>query len=140
MLKKNAAARRYQKQLTFETKMNFDEKVIRRNSNCYKWDVQDDETLIPMWIADMDFRTAQPIVEALQERVAHGVFGYTKVPKEYFEAVCQWFGKWHGWHIEPKEIIYTSGVVPAISAIIKALTLPGEKVLMTSPVYNCFYS
>ena len=120
--------------------MNFDEKVIRRNTNCYKWDVQDDPDLIPMWIADMDFRTAEPIIEALQRRVSHGVFGYTKVPKEYFEAVCQWFENQHGWHIEPKEIIYTIGVVPAISAIIKAVTMPGEKVLMTTPVYNCFFS
>ena len=120
--------------------MNFDEKVMRRGSNCYKWDVQDDEETIPMWIADMDFKTAPPIIEALQKRVAHGVFGYVKPPKEYFEAICQWFGTQHGWHIEPKEILYTSGVVPAISAIIKALTMPGDKVLLTTPVYNCFYS
>ncbi|MCR5454782.1 MAG: pyridoxal phosphate-dependent aminotransferase [Bacteroidales bacterium] len=120
--------------------MNFDDKIIRRGSNCYKWDIPEDTDVIPMWIADMDFQTAPPIVEALRRRVDHGVFGYTKVPKEYFEAVCQWFGARHGWHIEPKEIIYTSGVVPAISAIIKAVTMPGDKVLVASPVYNCFYS
>ncbi len=119
--------------------MNFDEKIVRRGSNCYKWDVAS-EDVIPMWIADMDFKTAQPIIDALQERVAHGVFGYVKPPKEYFEAVCGWFGTRHGWHIEPKEIIYTSGVVPAISAIIKALTMPGDRVLLTTPVYNCFFS
>ena len=83
--------------------MIFDEKIIRRGSNCYKWDVQDNDDVIPMWIADMDFKTAPPIIEALQERVAHGVFGYVKPPKEYFEAVCQWFENQHGWHIEPNQ-------------------------------------
>ena len=77
--------------------MNFDEKVIRRNTNCYKWDVQDDPDLIPMWIADMDFRTAEPIIEALQRRVSHGVFGYTQVQDDYYETVVNWFKNRHGW-------------------------------------------
>ncbi|MCQ2252949.1 MAG: pyridoxal phosphate-dependent aminotransferase [Bacteroidales bacterium] len=120
---------------------NFDEKVTRKNSNCYKWDAKGDKDLIPLWVADMDFKTAPPIIAALHDRVEHGIFGYTKVPKEYFEAICQWFDNEHNWKgIEPKDILYTIGVVPAISAVIKAITNPGDKVLMTTPIYNCFYS
>jgi len=119
---------------------DFDEPTCRKNTNCYKWDLNSQHDLIPMWVADMDFRTAPPIIEALHRRVEHGIFGYTKVPAEYFEAVCQWFGRKHQWHIEPKEIIYTSGVIPALSAIIKAMTEPGDKVLVQTPVYNHFFS
>lgn len=93
-----------------------------------------------MWVADMDFRTAPAIVEALQRRVAHGIFGYTKVPETYYDAVVRWFESRHRWQIDPRWIIYTSGVVPALSAIIKALTAPGDKVIVQTPAYNCFYS
>lgn len=95
---------------------------------------------MPLWVADMDFRTAKPVTDALQKRVAHGIFGYTKVPQEYYDAVIGWFGRRHGLHIEKDWIIYTSGVVPAVSAILKAMTVPGDKVLLLTPVYNCFYS
>ena len=72
--------------------------------------------------------------------MGHGIFGYTRVPDEYYEAVCAWFKRRHGWAIEKEWMIYTSGVVPAVSAIIKALTVPGDKVLVQTPVYNCFFS
>ena len=88
----------------------------------------------------MDFETYPAITEALQRRVAHGIFGYTRVPDAYYEAVCRWFATRHQWHFTPSDIIYTSGVVPAISAVIKALTLPGDQVIVQGPVYNCFYS
>ena len=88
----------------------------------------------------MDFETFPAITEALQRRVAHGIFGYTRVPEAYYEAVCRWFKKRHGWHINREDIIYTSGVVPAVSAVIKALTLPGDQVIVQGPVYNCFFS
>ena len=88
----------------------------------------------------MDFRTAPAITEALKQRVEHGIFGYTRVPDEYYEAVTAWFKRRHGWDIRREWMIYTSGVVPAISAIIKALTGPGDKVLVQTPVYNCFFS
>ena len=88
----------------------------------------------------MDFETYPAITEALQRRVAHGIFGYTRVPDAYYEAVCRWFASRHQWHFTPSDIIYTSGVVPAISAVIKALTLPGDQVIVQGPVYNCFYS
>lgn len=119
---------------------NFDEIVQRRGTNSYKWDSADDAEVLPMWVADMDFRTAPAIIEALQQRVAHGIFGYTRVPDAYYEAVINWFGRRHNWKIQKDWMIYTSGVVPAISAVIKALTQPGDKVLVQTPVYNCFFS
>ena len=121
-------------------KYNFDEIVPRRNTLSYKWDSAADGEVLPMWVADMDFRTAPAIVEALQKRVSHGIFGYTRVPDAYYDAVINWFGRRHGWEIRRERMIYTSGVVPALSAIIKALTVPGDKVVVQTPVYNCFFS
>ena len=122
-------------------KYNFDEIITRRGSNCIKWDEAEDPDIIPLWVADMDFHVYPGIVEALRKRVEHGVFGYSLVPQSYYDAVIRWFCDRHGakgWKRE--HFIYTIGVVPAISAIIHALTLPGDKVLVTTPVYNCFFS
>ncbi len=121
-------------------KYDFDTIVLRRGTNSYKWDTPKEKNVLPMWVADMDFRTAPAIVEALQRRVAHGIFGYTKVPETYYDAVVRWFESRHRWQIDTRWIIYTSGVVPALSAIIKALTAPGDKVIVQTPAYNCFYS
>lgn len=119
---------------------DFSRPTDRRGTDSYKWDSAPETDIIPLWVADMDFETFPCITEALQRRVAHGIFGYTRVPEAYYEAVCNWFGKHHGWHINHKDIIYTSGVVPAVSAVIKALTLPGDQVIVQGPVYNCFFS
>ena len=121
-------------------KYNFDEIVSRHHTKSYKWDSATLPDILPMWVADMDFRTAPAIIRALQQRVQHGIFGYTRVPDEYYSAVVGWFSRRHRWQINREWIIYTSGVVPAISAIIKALTVPGDKVLVQTPVYNCFFS
>ena len=119
---------------------NFDKMNPRRGTNSYKWDSSPEEDMLPMWVADMDFQTAPAIIEALHKRVEHGIFGYVKVPDNYYEAVIRWFERRHHWTIKKEWIIYTSGVVPAISAIIKALTQPGDKILVQTPVYNCFFS
>ena len=119
---------------------NFDEIIKRRGSNCVKWD-EAEEDIMPLWIADMDFKVYPGITEAMRKRLDHEVFGYTLVPQSYYDSVLNWFGNRHGakgWKRE--HIIITIGVVPAISAIVHALTLPGDKVLMTTPIYNCFYS
>lgn len=121
-------------------KYNFDEITQRRGSNSYKWDSAADEDILPMWVADMDFRTAPAIIDALTKRVQHGIFGYTKVPQAYYEATISWFGRMHNFSIQKEWILFTSGVVPALSAVIKALTIPGDKVLVQTPVYNCFFS
>ncbi|MCH5330444.1 MAG: pyridoxal phosphate-dependent aminotransferase [Alistipes sp.] len=118
----------------------FDEVTPRRGTNSVKWDTPADEGVLPMWIADMDFKAAPVIREALQRRLDHGVFGYTKVPQAYYDAVTNWFSRRHGWNIDPDSILYTIGVVPALSTIIKAVTRPGDKVLVQTPVYNCFFS
>lgn len=123
-------------------KYNFDEIISRRHTCSYKWDSapSDEKEVLPLWVADMDFRTAPVIVEALERRVRHGIFGYVRVPDAYYESVARWFVRRHGWKMETDWIIYTSGVVPAISAAIKALTVPGDGVVVQTPVYNCFFS
>lgn len=121
-------------------KYDFDSIIPRRGTNSYKWDSMPQADMLPMWVADMDFRTAPAVTEALRRRAAHGIFGYTRVPSSYYEAVTNWFARRHGWKINPEWIIYTTGVVPALSAVIKALAAPGEKVLVQTPVYNCFFS
>ena len=122
------------------SKYNFDEIIERRGTNCVKWDESPSADTIPLWVADMDFRVAPAIQEALQRRVEHGVFGYNIVPESYYQAVISWFQRRHQWTISREDILYTTAVVPAMSVVIKALTMPGEKVLILSPAYNCFFS
>lgn len=119
---------------------NFDELTVRRGTDSYKWDSAEAGDMIPLWVADMDFRTAPAIVEALRRKVDSGIFGYVKVPESYYSALTDWFNRRHGWCIDPRDVIYTSGVVPAISAIIKALARPGDGVILQTPAYNCFFS
>ena len=119
---------------------NFDELIDRRGTGCVKWDEAPSADVIPLWVADMDFQAAPAIVAALRRRMEHGVFGYTVVEDDYYEAVINWFQRRHGWTIHREEILYTTGVVPAMSVAIKALTMPGERVLILSPDYNCFFS
>ena len=119
---------------------NFDELIDRRGTGCVKWDEAPSADVIPLWVADMDFRAAPAIMEAVRQRMEHGVFGYTVVEDDYYEAIINWFQRRHGWTIHREEILYTTGVVPAMSVAIKALTMPGEKVLILSPDYNCFFS
>lgn len=120
-------------------KYDFDKIVPRRHSGSYKWDSIPEDAL-PLWVADMDFEVAPAIKKALADRVAHGVFGYTQIDDSYYEAVLSWYQRRHQWSIDRRWMLYTSGVVPAISCSIKALTLPGENVLVQTPVYNCFFS
>lgn len=121
-------------------KYDFDEIVSRQGTNSVKWEEAGDSDVLPMWVADMDFLVAQPIMEAVMKRAGHGIYGYSMVPDSYYKAVINWFKRRHNWTIEREWMLYTTGVVPAISCAIKALTLPGEKVLVMTPVYNCFFS
>ena len=118
---------------------DFDRITPRRGSGAYKWDTRppfetDMDRVIPLWVADMDFPAAPCILDALRRRVEHGIFGYPHVPDSYFEAVIRWFGRRHGWTVRREWILYTSGVVPALSAVIKALTVTGDKVIVQTPV------
>ncbi|MCM1138159.1 MAG: pyridoxal phosphate-dependent aminotransferase [Duncaniella sp.] len=116
----------------------FDKIINRHGTGSYKWDSRKDVT--PLWVADMDFQTAPCIIDALEERVRHGIFGYTLVRDDYYDALIDWFSTRHLYMFSRYDVIYTSGVVPAISAIIKALIAPGEGVIVQTPVYNCFFS
>ncbi len=118
---------------------NFDKVIERRGTGCVKWD-ESEEGVIPLWVADMDFPVAPAIQEAIRKRANHPVFGYTFVQEDYYEAIISWFQRRHQWTIAREHILYTIGVVPAMSVAIKALTMPGEKVLILSPDYNCFFS
>ncbi|MDE5607501.1 MAG: pyridoxal phosphate-dependent aminotransferase [Muribaculaceae bacterium] len=120
--------------------MDFDKLTPRYGSGSYKWDSASEADIIPLWVADMDFTVAHPITDALMKRVKHGIFGYTYVSERYYDAVMRWYGERYGILISRDDILYTSGVVPAISATIKALTHPGDGVIIMTPVYNCFFS
>lgn len=121
-------------------KYDFDKHIERRGTGCVKWDEMTSPDVIPLWVADMDFAVAPAIQEAIRKRAEHPVFGYTYVQDDYYKAVISWFKRRHQWDIQRDWIIYTTGVVPAMSVAIKALTMPGEKVLILSPDYNCFFS
>lgn len=117
---------------------NLDTIIDRRATNSLKWQVAENE--LPMWVADMDFAAAPEITAALAERVQHGVFGYETIPESWSEAVCGWWEARHHFTIRREWLVFCTGVVPAISAVIRKLTTPGEKVLVQAPVYNIFYN
>ena len=119
-------------------KYDFDSVTNRRNSNSLKWDISDGE--LPMWVADMDFRTAPEILSAIKERAEHGIFGYSVVPDLWYEAYGNWWRNRHHFEIEHDWLIFCTGVVPAISSIVRKLTTPAEKVLIQTPVYNIFFN
>lgn len=120
------------------------EYINRRDSNCYKWDSEHAASNLPLWVADMDFKVAPAIMQAMQRRLEHGVFGYGIVPNDYYEAVSSWFARRHGWKgIKKENCIATIGIVPAISAILRALNdKKGStcRVSTFTPAYNCFFS
>lgn len=121
-------------------KFDFDTPVNRRGTDSVKWDECRCDNELPLWVADMDFHVAPAIVDALVRRAQHGVFGYTFPGDDYFEAVNRWFTTRHDWSIPRDHILYTTGVVPATSAVIKGLTQPGDGVVIMTPVYTCFFS
>ena len=117
---------------------DFDKVIDRRNTSSLKWDVAEGE--LPMWVADMDFETAPCIVDALKRRVEERIFGYGIIPDEWYEAYRGWWGKHHGFDLEKKWLIFTTGVIPAISTAIRKFTTPAEKVIVQTPVYNMFFN
>lgn len=118
---------------------DFDKEISRRGTDCVKWDEAEADVL-PMWVADMDIETAPCVQQAILRRAQHGVYGYALVPEGFYDAIIWWNSHRHGWTLRREWILYTSGVVPAVSAIIKALCQPGDGVLTFTPAYNCFFS
>ena len=128
------------------------EYVNRRGSDCYKWDSEQSNHTLPLWVADMDFKAAQPIRDAMERRLQHGVFGYSIVPQANYDAVASWFERRHGWKgINTSNLLYTTAVVPAVSAIFKALQLrkctqnednPCQplRIMTFTPAYNAFFN
>lgn len=119
-------------------KYDFKTVVNRRHTDSVKWNVQDNE--LPMSIADMDFKTAPEIILAMQEKIKLGAFGYEEVGEDYFNAVSNWYQLEHGVNANPKWMIFATGVVPAISSIVRRVSHIGDNVLVQEPVYNIFYN
>ena len=135
---------------------DFDIEIDRRYTGSVKWEFAIDSEdpsqksrtdacfgsnrVLPMWVADMDFPSPEPVIKALQKRAQHGIFGYTQPDQAYLEAVTGWMKKRHGWHVEESWIVTTQGVVPALHLLVRALTQPGDKILIQRPVYYPFFS
>ena len=119
-------------------KYDFDAPVNRRGTDSMKWDVAENE--LPMWVADMDFQTAPDIIDALQKRVSEGVFGYTDVSDDWYNAYISWWKNRHGFTIDREWLMFCTGVIPAISSIVRKLTTSNEKVIIQTPVYNIFFN
>ena len=121
-----------------EHSFNFDKEINRRNTNAEKWKVEENE--LPMWVADMDFEAAPVIRKALETRFKHGVFGYSSITDDWYQAYIGWWKHRHNFTLQKDWLIFTTGVVPAISSIVRKLTTPAEKVLIQTPVYNIFFN
>ncbi len=119
-------------------KYNFDNPADRTGTGSLKWDVKDGE--LPMWVADMDFETAPEIKDALKKRAEHGIYGYSVVTDEWYDAYTGWWKKRHNFTIETDWLIFATGVVPILSSVVRKLTTPGENVLVQTPVYNIFFN
>ena len=117
---------------------NFDLFVDRRNTNSLKWDIAENE--LPMWVADMDFPTAPEIQAVINKKAAQGIFGYSIIPQQWYQAYINWWKVRHNFEMEKEWLIFCTGVIPAISSIVRKLTTPAEKVLIMTPVYNNFFS
>lgn len=124
-------------------KYDFDQVIDRSNNHAAKYDERikkfSTADVIPLWVADMDFKTAQPVIDALKARAEEGIWGYTSRPDSYFEAICGWQKRRNGWDIDRKLVSWSLGVVPALSVIVKLFTEPGDGVMIQTPVYSEFY-
>ena len=119
-------------------KYNFDVSIDRRGTGALKWDIPEGE--LPMWVADMDFETAPEIRETIAARAAHGVFGDNIVPDEWYDAYISWWRTRHGFELRRDRLVFSTGVVPALSSAVRKLTTPAERVLLLTPCYNIFYN
>lgn len=117
---------------------DFENSIDRRKTNSIKWDVKDNE--LPMWVADMDFKTAPEIVKAIHEKADQSIFGYEEAGDDYFTAVADWYEKEHNFRPQNDWMMFVTGVVPAISSIVRRVTSVGDNVLVQAPVYNIFYN
>lgn len=117
---------------------DFDTVIDRRNTDSLKWNVAENE--LPMWVADMDFQTAPEIIEAIRKKVDFGVYGYSIVSDAWYDAYIGWWQKRHGFTMQKDWLVFCTGVIPALSSIVRKITTPAEKVLIQTPVYNMFFN
>lgn len=118
-------------------KYNFDELTDRRNTNSLKWDVGENE--LPMWVADMDFKTAPEVIDAVIARAKSGIYGYQIVPDEWYKAVAGWWTKRHNFEVEEEWLCFCTGVIPAVTSAVKRITNVGDNVVVQTPVYDIFF-
>ena len=122
----------------------FDKRVDRTGTNSVKWDYRSEifgrKDVLPMWVADSDWRTSNAVIDSITDRAEHGVFGYTRPGKETSELVVRWWDRRYGWEIDPSWIVYTNGVVPSLSVVIDTFSRPGEGVILQPPVYYPFFT
>jgi len=117
---------------------SFDEIIDRSGTQSAKWDVYDKD-ILPLWVADMDFKSPQPIINKIVDRAKHGIFGYSNYHSEYYNAVLGWFKRHYNWDIKKDWLSFTPGVIPAINISLRTFTNPGDKVIVQNPVYYPFY-
>ena len=124
-------------------KYDFNQICDRKNTNCFKWDfiqsIFGNDDVIPMWVADMDFPVAKPIVEALKKRAEHEFYGYTKASANVIQSVVDRIWNKYAWKIKPEWVVFTPGVVPALNIIVRMLTHPGDEIILQEPVYYPFF-
>ena len=124
-------------------KYNFDEIIDRKNNHSVKYKELTKkfgvDDVIPLWIADMDFKTAQPVIDALEKKVQHGIFGYVYRPDEYFESFINWQKKRFGWEPKKELLSFSIGIVPSLGALVQLFSEKGDKILIQTPVYSEFY-
>ena len=124
-------------------KYNFDEIIDRKNNHSTKYNELmkkfGTDDVIPLWIADMDFKTAEPIIKAVEEKARHGIFGYVYRPDEYFQSFINWQKRQHNWNVNKELLSFSIGVVPALATLVKQFSEKGDKILIQTPVYSEFY-
>ncbi|MEM3238249.1 MAG: MalY/PatB family protein, partial [Thermoplasmata archaeon] len=124
-------------------KFDFDEVIDRKGTGSVKWDFLaqrfSSDDLLPLWVADMDFRAPQPLVDALTRRAQHGIYGYSNFTSAYYDAVINWYRRRYDWNLKREWMVFTPGVVPAISLAVRAFSNPGEKIIVQTPVYYPFF-
>ncbi|WP_407309263.1 MalY/PatB family protein [Desulfosporosinus sp. SB140] len=122
---------------------DFDKLYDRRRTGSIKWDFNQRifgrEDVLPLWVADMDFLAPEAVVEALVNRAKHGIYGYTDGMDEYYDSLTAWMAERHSWQIQRDWIVFSPGIVPALNELVRALTKPGDKILLQSPVYPPFF-
>lgn len=118
---------------------DFDQVIDRRSSNSLKW-AESDSDIVVQDLGDMDFKSPQPVIEAITKRVEHGIYGYAQRPESYYHAIMEWIYQRHGWEIDRDWLIYTPGVLIALAVALRTFSRPGDKIIVQSPVYHLFFN